>query len=149
MSISKGTGGGQVGASCGCIGCIDNFDQIQGEWSYSRKSASKGNLGSFHASDYNSLVCECDDGSGGPGAVTMGACNPDNPVPGPEPRTAPANKACFTGMGQLSPPQLGKRTVSVAFRVHVEDRGEPGAGNNSGALSDVFRIEIWIPGAGK
>jgi hypothetical protein len=138
------THGGQVGSPCGCIGCFDTFDHIQGQWQYSRKSA-KGNLGTFHASDYNSLICGCDDGMGGPGSIVAGLCNPDNREPGPEPRRAPANIACFSGIGQLSPPSLGKRTTPVAFRVHVEDRGEPGGGQNAGQYSDVYRIEIWIP----
>ena len=47
--------------------------------------------------------------------------------------------ACFTGVGQF-------RRQDVAFRVEVEDRGEPGAGTNSGSLDDVYRIRIWIPG---
>jgi hypothetical protein len=151
MKISKGTGGGQVGAPCGCIGCYDDFDHIQGQWQYSRKTQGTGNLGTFHASDYNSLMCGCDDGSGGAGVIgtgpgnKMGLCNPGDRDVGPEPRPAPANVACFTGVGTLSPPSLGKRTTAVAFRIHVEDRSEPGAGKNSGSLDDVFRIEIWIP----
>jgi hypothetical protein len=152
MGISKGTGGGQVGASCGCIGCFDDGDHIQGQWQYTRKNSNgPGNLGTFHASDYYSLMCGCDDGSGGPGIIgtgpgnQMGLCNPDGGEAGPEPRPAPANVACWTGVGTLSPPTLGKRTTPVAFRVHVEDRGEPGAGKNAGTLSDVYHIEIWIP----
>jgi hypothetical protein len=152
MSIAKGTGGGQVGASCGCIGCFDDFDHIRGNWSYSRKNSNgPGNLGTFHASDFNSLMCGCDDGMGGPGVIgtgpgnKIGLCNPDDRDPGPEPRPSPANVACWTGVGVLSPPTLGKRTVPVAFRVHVEDRGEPGAGKNSGPSSDVYHIEIWVP----
>jgi len=33
----------------------------------------------------------------------------------------------------------------VAFRVEVEDRGEPGAGKNDSGTPDVYRIFIWIP----
>jgi hypothetical protein len=155
MGISKGTGGGQVGASCGCIGCYDDFDHIRGQWQYTRKNSNgPGNLGTFHASDYNSLMCGCDDGSGGPGVIgtgpgnKIGLCNPGDRDTGPEPRPAPANVACFTGVGTLSPPSLGKRTTPVAFRIQVEDRGEPGAGKNAGPSNDVYHIEIWIPQEG-
>jgi hypothetical protein len=147
MDITKGTGGGQVGASCGCIGCYDDFDHIQGQWQYSRKGQGNGkkNLGTFHASDFNSLMCLCLDEQGNPTDQTNGLCNPGDREAGPEPRKAPANAACFTGIGTLSPPQLGKKTEVVAFRVHVEDRGEPGAGSNAGNLDDLYHIEIWIP----
>ena len=147
MDITKGTGGGQVGASCGCIGCYDDFDHIQGQWQYSRKGQGNGkkNLGTFHASDYNSLMCLCLDENGNPTDQENGLCNPGNREAGPEPRKAPANAACFTGIGTLSPPQLGKKTEVVAFKVYVEDRGEPGGGNNAGTLSDVYRIQIWVP----
>ena len=96
-------------------------------------------------------MCGCDDGSGGPGVIgtgpgnKVGLCNPGDRDAGPEPRPAPANVACWTGTGTLSPPTLGKRTVAVGFRIHVEDRGEPGAGKNSGPSADVYHIEIWIP----
>src|SRR5262249_37967681 len=81
--------GGQVGAPCGCIGCFDTYDDIQGNWEHPRKSK-KGN---FHAQDYNSLVCGCD------GVFDGKLCNPGNRPPGPEPRKAPANMACFSGVG--------------------------------------------------
>jgi len=148
MTLEKATGGGQVGASCGCIGCYDDFDHIQGQWQYSRKGVGgngKKSLGTFHASDYNSLECFCLDGASGPGTISMGLCNPGDRDLGPEPRRAPANAACFTGIGTLSPPQLGKRTEVVAFKVYVEDRGEPGAGNNASPSNDVHHIQIWIP----
>jgi hypothetical protein len=131
--VSKATFGGQVGAPCGCIGCFDEFGHIQGNWTYSRKQ----HQGSFHAMDYNSLVCGCD------GDFTNGLCNPGNRQPGPEPRPAPANMACFSGVGEYSPTG-GKRTLTVAFRVEVEDRSEPGGGNGA-PPPDVYRIRIWIP----
>jgi hypothetical protein len=114
--------GGQVGAPCGCIGCWDDFNSVQGEWTHNRKDR----IGRFHASDYNSLVCQLDDGEG------------------PEPRPAPANKACWSGIGDFNPTK-GRKEVRVAFRVEVEDRGEPGAGKNAGAQDDVYRIRIWVP----
>jgi len=33
----------------------------------------------------------------------------------------------------------------VAFRVEVEDRGEPSVGTNADDTCDVMRIRIWIP----
>src|SRR5262249_4339838 len=87
------------------------------------------------------------DGSGNPIALDGRLCG--NREIGPLPRKAPANVACFTGLGQISPPGLGKRTQVVAFRVQIEDRGEPGAGKNSGTLDDVMHIRIWVPGQGE
>jgi hypothetical protein len=124
--IRKAIFGGQVGAPCGCIGCFDDLDHIQGNWTHNRKKQK----GKFHAKDYSSLVCDLDDGEG------------------PEPRSAPANKACFAGIGYLAE-SWGKRDKEVAFRVEVEDRGEPGAGKNSGDMPDVYRMRIWIPEEGE
>ena len=50
----------------------------------------------------------------------------------------------MTGVGNYNR-NNGRRTIRVAFRVEVEDRGEPGAGRNAGNLEDVYRIRIWIP----
>jgi hypothetical protein len=138
--IQRASFGGQVGAPFGLVGCHDDFDQIQGEWTHLRHK----HRGSFHAADYNSLVCGCDDGEGGPGNLDGNLCNPGDREPGPEPRPAPANIACWTGVGDYNPTN-GRRTIRVAFRVEVEDRGEPGAGQNAGSLEDVYRIRIWIP----
>jgi hypothetical protein len=124
--------GGQVGAPCGCIGCFDSLDQIQGSWETSRKTR----RGSFHALDFNSLVCGCD------GVMDGKLCNPGDRELGPEPRPAPANLACFSGVGDFNPTN-GKRTIRVAFRVEVEDRSEPAVGKV--APDDVYRIRIWIP----
>jgi hypothetical protein len=145
----KITFGGQVGAPCGCIGCFDDLDHIQGEWTHSRHKRK----GRFHASDYASLVCAFDGG-----ACLDGVCvgseragesckkNIDcAPPEGPEPRPAPANKACFTGVGRIAR-NGGPRTDVVVFRVEVEDRGEPGAGQNSGTMADVYKIRMWQPG---
>src|SRR5438552_995649 len=136
--ISKGTFGGQVGAPCGCIGCFDNFDQVQGNWQYTRKTR----IGNFHAMDFDSLVCGCKDLNGG--AVMLDGTLCGDRTIGPTPPAAPANIACFTGVGELNPTS-GQRTVSVGFRVDLEDRGEPGAGKNSAPSADVYRIRIWIP----
>ncbi len=140
-TIDRASFGGQVGAPYGLVGCHDNYDQIQGEWTHLRHRR----RGSFHASLYNSLVCGCDDGSGGPGVYDGRLCNPFHGDPGPEPRPSPANIACWSGVGQYNRTN-GKRAIPVAFRVHVADRGEPGAGSNAGQ-PDFYKIEIWIPGA--
>ncbi|MGH7895668.1 MAG: Ig-like domain-containing protein [Candidatus Binatia bacterium] len=124
-------GAGQVGASCGAVGCFDEAGHIQGVWQHSLKKR-KAN---FRSRNLTSLACSCMDGT--TGATAFGApCNPDDPS-GPEPRPAPANVACFAGTG------LYKRTIPAAFRVEVEDHGEPGA--NGTAPVDKYRIRIWIP----
>jgi len=130
--------GGQVGAPCGCIGCFDELDHIQGNWVHQRKKQ-KTNL---KAADFNSLVCGCRDVNGGPGVFDGKLCNPDDRDAGPEPRPAPANIACFTGTGAL---KRNGKTTDVAFRVEVEDRGEPGAGDNAEPTADVYRMRIWVP----
>jgi hypothetical protein len=135
-NILRATFGGQVGAPCGCIGCFDEFDHIQGNWQHSRKTRK----GSFHAKDYNSLVCGCD------GVFDGELCNPGDRELGPEPRRAPANMACFSGIGDFNPTN-GRRTISVAFRVEVEDRSEPAVGKV--APDDVYRIRIWVPAQGE
>jgi hypothetical protein len=131
-SISAAHHGGQVGASCGCIGCFDEFDHVQGNWVHQRKKQ-KSN---FKADDFNSLICGCD------GVFDGKLCNPDDRDLGPEPRPAPANMACFSGRGTL---KRNGRTTEVAFRVEIEDRGEPGAGPNSSPTDDVYRMRIWVP----
>jgi cell division septation protein DedD len=50
---------------------------------------------------------------------------------------------CFSGIGSYSATGTGKKTQLVAFRVEVQDRGEPGAG------ADSYRIRIWIPSSGE
>jgi hypothetical protein len=145
--IGPFTFGGQVGAPCGCIGCFDlEEDAIQGEWTHSRHKRK----GRFHASDYASLVCDFDGG-----VCVDGVCvgsdrdgleckkNVDcAPPEGPEPRPAPANIACFTGLGRIAR-NGGPRTDPVVFRVDVEDRGEPGGGQNAGEQDDIYRIRMW------
>jgi uncharacterized repeat protein (TIGR01451 family) len=113
--ISSAHFGGQVGAPCGCIGCFDEFGHIQGNWQHDRKAHN----GTLHAKSYNSLVCAFDKGAG-----------PDHPV-------VNANKACFSGVADYNPTN-GKKTILVAFRVEVEDRGEPGK-------DDRYRMRVWIP----
>jgi hypothetical protein len=120
------THGGQVGSPCGCIGCFDGLSSVQGEWTHSRKK----NDGRFHASQFSSLVCDLDSGEG------------------PLPRPAPANKVCFAGKGMFAEGK-GKRETPVAFRVEIEDRGEPGGGKNAGNQLDVYRMRMWLPAPGQ
>ena len=42
---------------------------------------------------FDSLICGCD------GVFDGKLCNPGDREPGPEPRPAPANMACWTGVG--------------------------------------------------
>jgi cysteine-rich repeat protein len=154
--IIRGQGGGQVGAPCGCIGCFDEFDHIQGQWQYSRKRKQ----GNFHAREFNSLICGCDqdgacnsDGVNGSAFADSAAfngqlCNPGEPESGPEPRPSPANVACFSGIGGWAATP-GKREIPVAFRVEVEDRGEPAGGEHADGTCDVYQIRIWIPSSGE
>jgi hypothetical protein len=134
--IEKATFGGQVGAPFVVPGCHDTADCVQGNWTHQRHKKH----GSLHGPDFYDMVCTCDVGDG---TQTPGVCNPGDRPNGPEPSAAPANIACFTGTA-LWNPTSGRRTIPVAFRVEVEDRGEPGGGNNAGSLDDVYRIRIWF-----
>ena len=168
----KATFGGQVGAPYVIGGChIDDFGCIQGEWTHMRHKQ----RGSFHASQYNSMICSCLDINGNPvlpvgeicnpckgPACHMGQCNSstgptgdycdiDHPCPDGQscvegPEPAPAPDNVACFSGVgLWNPNKGRRQWNVAFRVEFEDRGEPGGGRNAGALDDVYRIRIWIP----
>ena len=77
-----------------------------------------------------------------PASVQKSAVLDDRQQPGPEPPPAPANLACFSGVGSWAPTG-GKKTQRVAFRVEVEDRSELGTGKL--APDDYYRIRIWIP----
>ena len=163
VEITKGTGGGQVGAPCACIGCFDQFDQIQGNWQYSEKKRGI----SIKATDFNSLVCGCEScSSSGQFQASLDGqfCNANDLQCGPGKPNAPANIGCFSGVGNYSP-NPGKKSTMVAFRVNVEDRGEPGSGQNAsctglgvpltcctgsgtGNCDDVYRIQIYVPSGG-
>src|SRR5262249_3116572 len=142
--ITKGTGGGQVGAPCGCIGCFDQFENIQGNWEYNRHK----NQGSFKATDFNSLVCGCEscptDGMTPVKNMDGNVCNDGDRACGPSPPNAPANLACFSGTGTFNATGSSKKTANVAYRVEVEDHGEPG-GTSGDATTDEYRIWIYIP----
>src|SRR5438094_7694672 len=123
---------GQVGAPCGCFGCLDNFEpkraSVQREWKYKLKKHS----GSLHASIFNSLVCSCLGGS-------VGSLCPS----AEHPRT-PADHICVTGIADLSPDtgNGNKASTPVAFRFEATDNGEPGTG-------DVYEIHILGPARGQ
>src|SRR5262249_51805647 len=111
----KITGGGQVGAPCGGIGCFDSFDNIQGNWVMRRDQ----HRGRFKAADFNSLVCgceACDDAlQSNVKKLNGNLCNPGDRTCGPEPRRAPANLACFSGTGTWSPTGGNRDAVPVAY----------------------------------
>jgi hypothetical protein len=159
FDATKATAGGQVGAPCGCIGCFNGFDQVQGQWQYSRKKQQ----GTLHASGFNSLVCGCEScGTDNQlqSKLSGQLCNAKDLECGPGHPAAPANIACFSGTGDYS--ITPGKTRTVAFRVNVEDRGEPGSGQNAtctsagkpltcctglgtGECDDVYRIQVYIP----
>jgi hypothetical protein len=124
-TMAKATFGGQVGAPCGCIGCFPDFTHIQGNWTHMRKSKS----GSFKATDFNSLVCGCDDPTVPPGQTCPPAEHP----------TTPADTICVTGRGEFNASGPTSKGVTVAFRLDARDHGEPGKNN------DIYQLRIWIP----
>jgi hypothetical protein len=142
------THGGQVGAP---VGTATTFDPdsacIHGNWEVVRhdKGSSSGN---FHAKSFDSLLCAClacpqDPNSG---FVIGGLCNPGARTCGPEPRRAPANKICFSGVGDFTESSGQRIPRSVLFRVDIEDRSEPGNSHAGGGTPppDRHRIRIWI-----
>ena len=141
------THGGQVGAPVGSAGFDPDSPCIHGNWEVVRHG-NQGNKGNFHAKSFDSLLCAClacpqDPGSG---FVIGGLCNPGARTCGPEPRKAPANKICFSGVGDFAESTGGRAARSVLFRVDVEDRSEPGNSHAGGgtAPADRHRIRIWI-----
>lgn len=87
-------------------------------------------------------------------ALTQGKrfalCDVDQPrICGAEPRPAPDNKICFSGIGNYALTHGKKTKQSVVFRVDIEDRGEPG---NAKAIvtagkanpPDRYRMRIWF-----
>ena len=170
--INYTTHGGQVGAPFGVAGAPDcatgagfNNPCISGEYQHVRHT----NQGSLHAAgngnqhDFDSLVCAClpcefvdtaspfggchpaDRTYGSQNAVVDGLCNPGDRICGPEPRKAPANKICFSGVADFTPTN-GKRSQRVVFRVDLEDRSEPGGAHPRGgkAPPDRYRMRIWF-----
>jgi len=138
------TFGGQVGASLG-VGTPWEPDSefIRGQWQHVRHGSQDAKA-NFHASSFDSLMCACFEEGSTPGVVVGEICNPGDRVNGPEPRRAPANKICFSGVGKISLGN-GPRIFPALFRVDIEDRSEPGGnGKPSEAPADRYRIRIWV-----
>jgi hypothetical protein len=116
---------------------------ISGELQHNRHLTMNSLVGVLHASgngsehDFDSLLCAClpcDLSSGVVGEL----CNPGDRNCGPTPPAAPANKICFSGVGDYTD-TTGQKTVKAVFRVDIEDRGQ-------GQLPDRYRIRIWLLG---
>lgn len=137
----KVTHGGQVGAPFSVATAFDpNSKCISGEWEHVRHIGT-GLDGNFHASNFDSLMCAClgcPENPGSPGIVGE-LCNPGDRICGPEPRRAPANKICFSGVGDYAVTGGNKTPQIAIFRVDIEDRGE-GPTNPP----DRYRIRIWL-----
>lgn len=137
------THGGQVGAPVGTSTAFEpDSPCIAGEWEHVRHG-DRGTKHNFHARSFDSLMCACFGEGDEPGVVIGEICNPGDRGNGPEPRRAPANKICFSGVGDIATGP-GKRDVRTAlFRVDIEDRSEPG-GPNKDLPADRYRIRIWV-----
>ena len=152
-SVRYVTHGGQVGAPVGNAGFDpgtferEGSECIHGNWQHVRHEKG-GNRGNFHAKIYDSLMCACLGCPEDPlaGVVVGGLCNPDNRICGPEPRRAPANKICFSGIGDYTMTSGNRESRAVLFRVDIEDRSEPGNSHAGGSQAphDRHRIRIWI-----
>jgi hypothetical protein len=142
--VVDATHGGQVGAPLGVVTAFSpNTPCIQGEWQHVRHDQPRV-FGNFHSDTFDSLLCgclPCSDNPESPGMVGD-LCNPGDRICGPEPRRAPANKICFTGVGDFTATNGSKNPRSVAFRVDVEDRSEPGGGGGP-PPPDRYRIRMW------
>jgi hypothetical protein len=114
-SSNRGLFGGLVGSGCGCIGCTDENDLIDGIWVHVRS----GSGGMLKTKDFDSLICGCDE-------TMNGKLCPST--------RGHENQACFTGVGWV-------KDKSVAFRIEVVDRGS----NSSTTDRDSYRTRIWIP----
>jgi hypothetical protein len=139
------THGGQVGAPIGAPTAFSPDSVcIQGEWTHVRHLR-PGLKGNFHTSQFDSLMCAClpcAENPDSPGVVGA-LCNPGDRICGPEPRRAPDNKICFSGLGNYALSK-GKRTEDlVIFRVDIEDRSEPGGGNGP-QPPDRYRLRLWL-----
>jgi len=104
-----------------------------------------GLFGNFHANSFDSLMCAClpcPENPGAPGVIGA-LCNPGDRICGPEPRRAPANKICFSGVGNYAFTKGKRGTDTVIFRTDVEDRSEPG-GTNGPRPPDRYRLRLWL-----
>jgi len=139
------THGGQVGAPVGVATAFTPDSAcIKGEWQHVRHIKPKL-YGNFHASTFDSLNCACLPCAGDPGSgtVTDGLCNPGDRICGPEPRRAPDNAICFSGVGDYALTNGNRAARSVVFRVDVQDHSEPG-GTNGPPPPDRYRLRLWF-----
>lgn len=143
--------GGQVGAAHSLGTPFTPYSTcISGEWEHNRHLTKNSLVGVLHASgngnvhQFDSLLCACLPCVENPGAVGVigDLCNPGDKVCGPEPRHAPANKICFSGVGDYTLDN-GAKTVKAVFRVDIEDRSE-GNSHSSTPPPDRYRIRIWL-----
>jgi hypothetical protein len=143
--------GGQVGAALSDETPFTPYDPcIGGSWEHNRHLVASGLVGTLHASgngnvrEFDSLLCACLPCPENPGAVGVvgNLCNPGDKVCGPLPRHAPANKICFSGVGDFTFTS-GPKTVKAVFRVDIEDRSE-GNSQSSTPPPDRYRIRIWL-----
>lgn len=143
--------GGQVGAALSDeTPFTPNDPCIDGAWEHNRHLTANSLVGSLHASgngnehDFDSLLCACLPCTNDPAAVGVvgDLCNPKDKICGPEPAAAPANKICFSGVGDFTF-TTGPRTVKAVFRVDIEDHGE-GNSNANPLPRDRYRIRIWL-----
>ncbi|MFM1767852.1 MAG: hypothetical protein RJA22_381 [Verrucomicrobiota bacterium] len=146
------THGGQVGAPVGMGINFGTFQRegnpcIHGNWEHVRHEKG-GNRGNFHAKIFDSIQCAClgCDENPGSGVVVGALCNPDDRICGPEPRRAPGNKICFSGIGDYASSSGNRTPRAVLFRVDIEDRSEPGNSSAGGSQAphDRHRIRIWV-----
>jgi hypothetical protein len=142
--------GGQCGAALSDeTPFTPNDPCIGGSWEHNRHLTANSLVGSFHASgggpnhnDFDSLLCAClpcDPTSVG---MVGDVCNPKDKICGPSPAAAPANKICFSGVGEFTF-TTGPRTVNAVFRVDIEDHGE-GNSNANPLPRDRYRMRIWL-----
>src|SRR5207253_3418286 len=70
---------------------------------------------------------------------------------GPEPRRAPDNAICFSGVGDYTLTNGKRAGRSVVFRVDIQDHSEPGGSFPGGATPppDRYRIRLWFLGNAK
>lgn len=145
--------GGQVGAShAGETEFTPYSACISGEWEHDRHLTQNSLVGVLHASgngnvhQFDSLLCACLPCDDSPSAVGLvgDVCNPNNRNCGPLPSKAPANKICFSGVGDYTDTK-GQKTIKAVFRVDIEDRSE-GNSPASAPPPDRYRIRIWLLG---
>ena len=145
--------GGQVGAShAGETEFTPYSPCISGEWEHDRHLKQNSLVGVLHAAgngstnEFDSLLCACLPCDTTPGVLgSVGeVCNPNDRNCGPLPSKAPANKICFSGVGDYSDTS-GPKTIKAIFRVDIEDRSE-GNSQASAPPPDRYRIRIWLLG---